>query len=194
MEVESSDKLPKESDHKHNDRKVILYIAMSLDGYIAKTDGDLGFLSIVEQEGEDYGYSSFIKTVDATIVGRKTYDKVISMGYDFPHSDKDTYIITRNPRSSIGTVKFYSGNLKELVVNFKSGKGKNIFIDGGAEIVNELLNENLIDEYIISIIPVLLGEGISLFKSGRPEIKVKLLHLKHFDKGLVQLHYVRADD
>ena len=73
MKVESSDKLPNESDQKHNDRKVILYITMSLNGYITKPDGDIGFLSIVEQEGEDYGYSGFVKTVDATIVGRKTY-------------------------------------------------------------------------------------------------------------------------
>ncbi|HEY0041148.1 MAG TPA: dihydrofolate reductase, partial [Flavisolibacter sp.] len=77
------------------ERKVILYIATSLDGYIAKTDDDLGFLSIVEQEGEDYGYGEFLQTVDAVIVGRRTYDKVLSMGYAFPHADKDAYIITR---------------------------------------------------------------------------------------------------
>ena len=73
MKVESSDKLPNESDQKHNNGKVIHYITMSLDGHITKPDGDIGFLSIVEQEGDDYGYSDFLKTVDATIVGRKTY-------------------------------------------------------------------------------------------------------------------------
>ena len=112
------------------------------------------------------------------------------MGCKFPLNDKDTYIISRNPGSSTGSVKFYTGNLKDLVVNLKSGKGKNIFVDGGAEIVHELLKENLIDEYIISIIPVLLGDGISLFKNGRPESGLKFIDSRHFDKGLVQLHYM----
>jgi len=174
-----------------SDRKVILYIAMSLDGYIAKPDGDLGFLSIVEQDGEDYGYADFVKTVDTVIVGRKTYDKVHSMGYEFPYSDKDAYVITRSSRPAVGSVKFYSGSLKDLVASVKSTAGKHIFVDGGAEIVNELLKDILIDEFYISIIPVLLGEGISLFKSGRPEIGLKLISSKSFDKGLVQLHYRR---
>ena len=186
-------KLHGAEDEILDDRKVILFIAMSLDGFIAKPDGNLDFLSIVEQESEDYGYADFIKTVDAIMVGRKTYDKVISMGYDFPHRDKDTYIITRSPKPSIGSVKFYTGNLKDLVINLKSGKGKNIFVDGGAEIVNELLKDNLIDEFYISVIPVLLGEGISLFKSTKPQIRLKLINSKHFEKGLVQLHYTRAD-
>jgi dihydrofolate reductase len=171
------------------ERKVILYIATSLDGYIAKPNDDLGFLSIVEREGEDYGYSEFVKTVDAVIVGRKTYDKVISMGYDFPHTDKDAYIITRTPKPNIGLVKFYTGNLKALVEKLKTEKGKNIYCDGGAEVVNELLKHGLIDEYIISVIPILLGGGIKLFNDGRPEQKLELLSAKSFEKGLVQLHY-----
>jgi dihydrofolate reductase len=171
------------------ERKVILYIATSLDGYIAKTDDDLGFLSIVEQEGEDYGYGEFLQTVDAVIVGRRTYDKVLSMGYAFPHADKDAYIITRTERPNLGSVKFYAGNLKELVLRLKSEPGKNIFVDGGAQIVNELLKEALFDELIISVIPVLLGNGIRLFKDGLPEQYLHLLSAKQFDKGLTQLHY-----
>jgi dihydrofolate reductase len=176
------------------DRKVILYIATSLDGYIAQPNDDLGFLSIVEQEGQDYGYADFVKTVDAVIVGRKTYDKVISMGFDFPHSDKDAYIITRTPRPSIGSVKFYTHDLKSLVAKIKSENGKNIFCDGGAQIVHELLKDDLIDEFIISIIPILVGNGTKLFKDGRPEKKLELVSVKSFDKGLVQLHYKRANE
>jgi dihydrofolate reductase len=175
------------------DRKVILYIATSLDGYIAKPNDDLGFLSIVEQEGQDYGYADFVKTVDAVIVGRKTYDKVISMGFDFPHADKDAYVITRTPRPSIGSVKFYTGDLKSLVNKLKSENGKNIFCDGGAEIVNELLKDDLIDEFIISVIPILVGNGTKLFRDGRPEQKLELISTKQFEKGLTQLHYKRAD-
>ncbi len=171
------------------ERKVVLYIACSLDGFIAKPNDDLSFLSVVEQEGQDYGYNDFVKTVDTVIVGRKTYDKVLSMGVEFPHSDKDTYIITRTPRQNIGSVKFYTGDHKILINKLKSESGKNIYCDGGAEIVHELLKENLIDEFIISVIPVLLGKGTKLFKDNRPELSLELVSLKHFDKGLVQLHY-----
>lgn len=175
-------------------RKVILYIATSLDGYIAQLNDDLSFLSIVEQEGQDYGYADFLRTVDAVIVGRKTYDKVISMGFDFPHTDKDTYIITRTPRKNIGSLKFYTDSLKPLVQKLKSENGKNIYCDGGAEIVNELLKDNLIDEFIISVIPILIGNGTRLFKDGRPEQKLELVSVKSFDKGLTQLHYKRKDN
>ncbi|HSI76513.1 MAG TPA: dihydrofolate reductase family protein, partial [Lunatimonas sp.] len=127
-------------------RKVFLFIATSLDGYIAQPNDNLDFLSIVDQEGQDYGYADFIKTVDTVIVGRKTYDKVMSMGVDFPHADKDVYIITRTPRPAEGHVKFFTGELKHLIETLKSTEGKNIFCDGGAEIVNELLRNDLIDE------------------------------------------------
>jgi dihydrofolate reductase len=173
-------------------RKLILYIAASADGYIAQPNDDLGFLSMVEQEGQDYGYADFIKTVDAVIVGRKTYDKVLSMGFDFPHADKDAYIITRTARPAIGNIKFYTDDLQTLVERLKSEAGKNIFCDGGAEIVHELFKLNLIDEMILSIIPIFVGNGTKLFKDGRPEQKLELVSTKQFEKGLVQLHYKRA--
>lgn len=175
------------------DRKVILYISMSLDGYIADTNDDIDFLSIVEQEGEDYGYFDFVKSVDAVIVGRKTYDKVISMGYEYPHTDKDVYIITRTVKPAIGTFRFYNGDLTDLVIKLKSQQGKNIYCDGGAEIINELHSNNLIDELIISVIPILLGNGVKLFKDDQPEQKLELMSANSFDKGLVQLHYKCAN-
>jgi dihydrofolate reductase len=116
------------------------------------------------------------------------------MGFDFPHADKDAYIITRTPRPNIGSVKFYSDDLKSLVDRFKSENGKNIFCDGGAEIVNELLKGDLIDEFIISVIPILVGNGTKLFKDGKPEKKIELVSVKSFDKGLTQLHYRRTDN
>ncbi|MGE5421540.1 MAG: dihydrofolate reductase family protein, partial [Chloroflexota bacterium] len=138
-------------------RKVILFIAASLDGYIATQDEDLSFLSIVSMEGEDYGYEEFIRNVDTVIMGRKTYDWIIKEVHEYPHPDKDSYIITRTPRPDQDRIRFYSGNLKDLIRLLKlDDNGKDIFIDGGAEVIDVLLKENLIDEFIISIIPILL--------------------------------------
>jgi dihydrofolate reductase len=171
------------------ERKLKLFIAMSLDGYIADHQGDLGFLSIVEQPGEDYGYAEFTQSVDAIILGRKTYEKVLSMGFEYPHTDKAVYIITRTERPAIGSFEFYTGDLATLVSELKSKPGKHIYCDGGAEIAHELARLQLIDEYIISVIPVLLGAGVRLFKDDRPEQKLRLLSSKAFEKGLLQVHY-----
>jgi dihydrofolate reductase len=171
------------------ERKVILYIATSLDGYIAKPNDDLSFLSLVEKKGEDYGYQDFIKTVDTIIMGRKTYDWVMKQVKIFPHADIDSYIITRSPRQNIGKTKFYTGDLKELVLALKKEKGQNIFVEGGAQIANELLREKLIDEFCISIIPIILGEGVRLFNTGFPEQKLKLLTTRQYITGLTQLRY-----
>ena len=158
-----------------------------MDGYIAKPNDDLAFLDIVQKAGEDYGYADFIQKVDTVIIGRKTYDWVISKVPEFPHEDKDTYVITRNARQDVGKVKFYSGDLKDLISKLKSEEGKNIFCDGGAEIVNELLKDKLIDELVISIIPILLGDGTRLFKDGRPEQGLTLLSTKRFYNAIVSI-------
>lgn len=170
-------------------RNLILYIACSLDGYIAKPNDNLDFLNIVQREGEDYGYGEFIASVDTVILGRKTYDWVVGHGYGFPHADKESYIITRQAKPREGNLIFYNGDLRKLVFDLKSKSGKNIFCDGGAEIVNLLLKDKLFDELIISIIPILVGDGVSLFKDNRPEQEVELISTRKFDSGLVQLHY-----
>ncbi|PRY07390.1 dihydrofolate reductase [Pontibacter ummariensis] len=175
------------------ERKVVVYIAMSLDGYIAGPNDDLTFLSTVEKEGEDYGYSAFYKTVDTIILGRKTYDWVMKQVPVFPHSGKESYILTSTARPAIGKTRFYTGDVKELIAKLKSQPGKNIFIDGGAETVTALLQDKLVDEFYISIIPILLGEGIRLFKDGRPAQQLKLVETKPYDTGLVQLHYKRFE-
>jgi len=96
-------------------RKIVVYIACSLDGYIAKPNDDLSFLSQVEQEGEDYGYSTFIETVDTVILGRKTYDWVMRQVPVFPHADKESYVLTRTTRPPAGNLTFYTGEAKELI-------------------------------------------------------------------------------
>jgi len=174
-------------------RKLSLFIATSLDGYIAKPNDDLSFLKLVEKEDEDYGYGQFIDTIDILIIGRKTYDYVLneigSSHYD--NGERDIYVITRTERPDVGKVKFYTGNLTELVNKLKRENGKNIYCDGGAEIINELLKDDLIDEFIISIVPILLGNGTRLFKDERPEQLLEFVTAKTFETGLTQLHYRR---
>ncbi len=174
-------------------RKLSLFIATSLDGYIAKPNDDLSFLKLVEKEGEDYGYAKFNSTIDTIIIGRRTYDwvhrEIGSSHYD--NGERDVYVMTRTERPNSGKIKFYTGDLTALVQKLKGENGKNIYCDGGAEIINELLNNDLIDDFTISVIPILLGSGTRLFKDGRPEQTLEFLSSKSFDTGLVQLHYTR---
>lgn len=174
-------------------RKLSLFIATSLDGYIAKPNDDLSFLKIVEKEGEDYGYEKFTSYIDTIILGRKTYDYVLkeigSSHYD--NGQREVYVITRTAKPNVGKTTFYTGNLTELVQRLKSESGRNIYCDGGAEIINELLQQDLIDEFIISVIPILVGKGTRLFKDNRPEQQLELVSAKSFETGLTQLHYIR---
>lgn len=176
-------------------RKISLFIAMSLDGYIAKPNDDLTFLKLVEKAGEDYGYGEFTDTIDTLIIGRRTYDYVLkNVGLShYDNGQRDVYVITRTERPQVGRTTFYTGNLTELVKRLKSEKGKNIYCDGGAEVINELLKHDLIDEFIISIVPVLLGNGTRLFKDSRPEQTLEFLEVKTFETGLTQLHYKRKE-
>ena len=169
--------------------KVIVYIAQSLDGFIATEDNGIDWLSSVEQANEDYGYGEFIKTVDAVVMGRKTYDKVLSFGIEFPHKDKKCYVLSNTLTGRDKNVTFYNGSLTELVTSLKKQYGGNLFIDGGGEVVGEFRAHNLIDGYILSIIPVLLGKGIRLFNDVDTKNTLKLIESKAFPSGLVQLKY-----
>ncbi|MBF9255030.1 dihydrofolate reductase [Pontibacter sp. 172403-2] len=174
-------------------RKLSIFIATSLDGYIAKPNDDLSFLKLMEKEGEDYGYKEFTDTIDTIILGRKTYDwvtKEIGPSH-YDNGERNVYVITRKDRPGVGKTQFYTGDIYELVQQLKSENGKNIYCDGGAEIINELLKNDLIDEFIISVIPILVGNGTRLFKDGRPEQLLELVQAKTFDTGLTQLHYKR---
>lgn len=170
-------------------RKVVLYIAVSADGYIAKPNDDLSFLQAVAVENEDYGYKAFMDTIDTVILGRKTFDWVFKEIGSVPHPELDTYVITRTARPDIGKTRFYTGDLIALVNRLKQEPGNNIFCDGGAEVIHTLLRHHLIDEMILSVIPVMVGEGIRLFKDGRPEQPLSLLDTRSYTSGLVQLHY-----
>lgn len=175
-----------------DERKLILYIATSLDGYIATENDDLGFLDRITEEGEDYGYNAFIATVDTVIMGRRTYDKVVSMGVPDPHPERTLYVITRTPRATQGMIHFHSGDVLELVRKLKAEPGKDLYCDGGATLVDTLIKNDLIDRYCISVVPVLLGGGVRLFRDGRPDQPVRLTESRAFPKGVVQSWYERV--
>lgn len=172
---------------------MILFISTSLDGYLATKDDNLSFLDAMSIAGKDYGYSAFTKEVDTYIVGRKTYDVVRDLLHgEFPQANQfECYVITRQIKEPENGVKFYSGSLKELVESLKAKTGKNIYCDGGGEIVRLLLQDGLIDEMIISIIPVLLGSGKRLFLEHEKPQTLQLTDVKPYETGLVQLRYER---
>ena len=172
-----------------NQRKVIVFIAASLDGFIARPDGDLSFLETVAQSNEDYGYNQFIATIDTVIMGRKTYDKVLSLGIPFPHPDKTCYVLSKTQQEQNKEVKFYSGNTKKLIGQLKQAPGKNIYVEGGAEVIHDLRSQHLIDEYVLSWIPTLLGSGIQLFTDVNFEEKLTLTSCQTYWSGLVQVRY-----
>lgn len=177
-------------------RKVILYIAMSLDGYIAKPNDDLSFLSIIEKEGEDYGYQQFEDSIDVVVMGRKTYNWIIQNVDEEVYSGKKIYVLTKSKESSPPNVTFFWGDLKDLVRDLKNEGGRDIFCVGGAEVVTGFFASELIEEIYISVVPILLGEGKRLFRKGIPEQNLRLVDSKSFDTGLVELHYkvVRNND
>ena len=177
-----------------SERKLILYISMSLDGFIATNDDDLSWLEPLQETGETYGYNEFTADVDTYLVGRKTYDVVMGLTAGvFSQADLyNCYVITRQNRDPENGVTFYNGDLEELITQLKSENGKNIYCDGGGEIVKLLMDKNLIDEYIISVVPMILGDGKRLFKGGIESIKLEALESKQYKSGLVQLKYAKA--
>ncbi len=171
-------------------RKLVVFIACSLDGYIADAQESLRFLECVHSEDEDYGYSALYDQVDTVVFGRKTYDKVMSFGLPFPHEGKETYVFSKKEREETRYVRFIQQEPAAFVKMLKARKGGIIYCDGGGTIVSQLVEAVLIDEFIISIIPCLLGKGVRLF----PENDVRhqsltLQSSKAFPTGLVQLHY-----
>lgn len=169
--------------------KSILYIAMSLDGYIATKGNDLSFLDSFSDGTEDYGYHDFIEKVGTVIIGRKTYEIIQGFGVEFPHKKEKVYVLSNSKTGTDDNVEFYGGQLSRLIESIKKEESGDIFIDGGAEVVKSFASQNLIDLYIITIIPVFLGDGIHLFKEGRPKQDLTLLKSESYKNGAVQLWY-----
>ena len=174
-------------------RRIVLFIAMSLDGYIADSNGEVGWLNGHGSDSENLDvYSEFVKDIDTILMGWNTYYQVVTKlsPTEWIYSDFITYVITHNEENSTEKIRFTNKNLIDLLTKLKSENGKNIWICGGANLVQQLIRSDLIDEYYISIISTLLGAGIRLFGSIEKEIKLKLLKTQTYN-GITDLIYER---
>ncbi len=164
-----------------------VFVAISLDGYLARLDGSIDWPSLVQQEGEDYGYQQFIDSVDAVVVGRRTYDT--ALGFDaWPYSGKRCIVLTHRPPVARHGEEFYAGSPPDLVGQLGSDGAKHLYVDGGA-VIREFLAARLIDDLTLSVIPVLLGAGIPLFAGAQPERRLTLDEARSWPTGLTRLRY-----
>lgn len=163
-----------------------LFIATSLDGYIAGPDDDLSWLFT----DADYGFEEFYQSVDTLIMGRGTYDVVRGMG-KWPYKGKRTLVVTRSEKLEITTpdTAYFNGSLQDLEKLLKEQGVKRSWLVGGGELVAGYLNAGLVEEVNVSVHPVLLGKGVPLFPSGFPKTLLELIEAEAFDSGLVQIKY-----
>ena len=152
---------------------VVLYIAMSLDGKIARSNDQLDWLFAVEGEG-DNGYAEFFKTVGAVIMGRKTYEEVLQLSEEYPYPDVPNYVMTRNPDREAEHVTFTDEPIEELIHRLKQEVEQDIWIIGGGEVIKAAMEQDVINRCEIAIAPVVLGEGVPLFPEGTKETKLRL--------------------
>jgi len=163
-------------------KKIILYIATSLDGFIARKNGSVDWLSEFNNTGEDFGYKKFLDSIGTVILGNTTYKE-----FKAPYENKKCFVFSRKNTGKKDNITYVNADVKEFVENLSDDE--NIWLVGGADIAKEFLKNNLIDEFIITVIPTLLGEGIPLFDEEIGEHQLKLLDTKSYDSGVVQLHY-----
>ncbi|MDH5533240.1 MAG: dihydrofolate reductase family protein [Candidatus Pacebacteria bacterium] len=170
--------------------KIILYIAQSLDGYISTKDGSVSWLDEFNNTGEDLGFNDFIDGIDVDIQGSKTYQQVLDFDIPYPYTGKSFVLTNRNDleKPSGVDIEFYSGELANLVDKAKSVSKKNVWLIGGANVVQQFLKESLIDEIILFTMPVVLGDGISLFNKTKL-VKTKLINSNVYDSGIIMSHY-----
>ncbi|UCZ54916.1 dihydrofolate reductase family protein [Bacillus shivajii] len=169
-------------------RKLVLFIATSLDGYIATKDESLDWLFKVEGEG-DNGYSEFYETVDTVLMGKKTYDWIMKHETgEFPYLNKECYVFTRSPIEDTENVSFINEHITSFTNKLKNQEGKSIWIIGGGELLQFFIKEKLVDEMILTIAPTVIGNGIPLFKEGNFQLDLILKGTRTFNQ-FVELHY-----
>lgn len=170
------------------DRKIIVYIATSADGYIARSDGNVDWLNRPRTAG-DYGMGDFLKSIDTVLWGRKTFPMEAGIGGG--GKKIKNYVFTHNPpaKSRHKHVEFVNEPVKDFATRLRASPGKDIWMMGGAGIIGSFLDAGELDEFMIHVIPVFVGEGIPLIQPRPREVELKLISTKKYDDGVVLLHY-----
>ena len=174
-------------------RKISLFIAMSLDGYISDSKGGVDWLQGQGNDNENIDtYSEFVKDIDTILMGWNTYHQIVTelSPKEWVYNSFITYVITHKENISSDKIRFENTNPVGLVKRLKEENGKGIWICGGANLIQQLVNEDLIDYYYITIIPILLGSGIRLFENAQHEIKLRLFNTRSYN-GMTDLIYTR---
>ena len=171
-------------------RKIIVHIATSADGYIARPDGDLDWLTSRPAPKGFYGMNAFMKSIDTKLLGRKTYDVSLRMGAKFD-SQSRTIVFSRHapPADAPRGVEFVNGQIGPFVKRLREHPGKDIWLMGGGDLIASFLDEQAIDEFVISVAPVFIGDGIPLIAPRHRHTPLELHTVDRFEDGLVQLHY-----
>lgn len=172
-------------------RKIVLYIAMSLDGYISDENGGVGWLSGQNPEEESEGsYFEFVQNIDTVVMGWETYHQVTTeLSPDgWVYDDFITYVITHREKASSEKIRFVHESPADLIKTLKETSGKDIWICGGASIAQQLMQDGLIDRFYISVIPVLLGAGVRLFSRLPEELQLRFVETRSYN-GIVELRY-----
>jgi len=175
--------------------KASVFIATSVDGYIARKDGGIDWLGEGDPEGEDYGYGQFFDSVDCLVMGRNTFEKVLS--FDAWHyGEKPVVVLTTRslkiPDKLAATVDTMQGTPAEVVEQLSARGARHLYVDGGVTI-QTFLEAGLIQRLTIARIPVLIGDGIPLFGTISRDIQLRHVETKTFENGIVQTEYEVVD-
>ncbi len=172
-------------------RKIKLYIATSLNGKIASSDGGVDWLeNIPNPEKTDYGYAAFFNSIDTIIQGYNTYNQVINWGIDFPYKGKKNYVLTKKQNiKNTEFVEFVTENHVDFIKNLKEQKGGDIWLIGGGQANTLILNAGLLDEIQVFMMPIIISGGIDLFDAFPIQTQLKLLETKSYSSGVVEMKY-----
>ncbi len=171
--------------------KIKLYIAQSLNSKIALPDGSVEWLeSIPNPDNTDHGYAEFLDSVGITIMGNNTYRQLISWGIEFPYKTKTNYVFTKNNEvQNTEFVTFINGNHLRFICDLKETAKSDIWLIGGGQLNTWFLNENLIDEIHVFVMPIIVQGGIELFEAIPKQTRLILSDLKRYKSGVVELRY-----
>lgn len=166
--------------------RVKLYIATSLDGHIARENGSVDWLFT---DG-DYGYEAFYDSIDAVLMGRKTYDQVLTFG-PYPYAEKESFVLSRSRTGRDDHARFVSGTPREVLDAITKVTRGDVWLVGGAGLLRDFVSADLVDEYRVAVHPIVLGRGIPLFTPQDRTLELRLENVTSHPSGLVQLDYVR---